>query len=401
MRISYFFWGFLSWIAESSRKLGIKKLYFFTREGEFFKTLYDQLAKNSLYRSEIPEAALLEVSRMSTFFPSLRTISIEECKRIWNQYTVQSMDAFFRSLHLDLGLVKHILNRHQIPIKEQIRNPSEDSRIQELFQDQEFLSVMERQQEEKRALLYAYLRQNGWKQEEKDRIGVVDIGWRGTIQDNLCFLYPDYKIFGFYTALQPFLSKQPENARKYAYINAFRQKGLILLSVRPLEMLCNSKNGSTVGYQRCEGRVKAVKKTEKEEAAAYEWYAKKAQAEIRNDQRKCMFQMRICGSALYRKKAMRGLFQFIAYPDRRSVRAYFLLNHNEEFGMGEYVHVKEKYHLHLFLHALFGKRGIDRCKKLLLESGWPQGCFVRFYCYPLLPVYHLLLSCHLRKAKRK
>lgn len=399
MNLSLFFWGYVSWIVEASRKLGIRRLYFFTREGEFFKKLYDEFGKSSLNCKKVPDAKIIEVSRMSTFFPSLREISTEECKRIWNQYTAQSMDAFCRSLHIDIRLIEKMLYKYHIPKGQSIQNPSEDSRIQKLFQDQEFLKVMEQQRDEKRMLLYAYLKQNGWRQYEKDKIGIVDIGWKGTIQDNLCFLYPDYKIFGFYAGLQDFLIKQPPNSRKYGYMNIFRYKGLILSSVRPLEMLCNSKNGSTEGYIYKEGFVKAVKVADKEENDVYSLYTKKMQGIIINDKNKCLNEMVHSKDADYRKKAMKALFQFIAYPDYKSASAYFELKHNEVFGLGKYVQVKEKFSPYIFFYVLFGSRGIRKCQKLLSETGWPQGYIAKLGFYPILPIYNLLLTCYLERRK--
>ena len=74
--ISIFFSGFISWIAEYCMQHEIKKLYFFTREGEFYKQLFDIWKDNSRFKQKLPETWILEVSRIATFLPSIREVSI-------------------------------------------------------------------------------------------------------------------------------------------------------------------------------------------------------------------------------------------------------------------------------------------------------------------------------------
>ena len=95
-------------------KQGIDRLYFFTREGEFFKRLYQNLEKSGLIREKMPDAQILEVSRMSTFMPSLREITVDELMRMWSQYTEQSMEAFCKSLHIDIHRIEDRLEIYQI-----------------------------------------------------------------------------------------------------------------------------------------------------------------------------------------------------------------------------------------------------------------------------------------------
>jgi hypothetical protein len=47
---------------------------------------------------------------------------------------------------------------------------------------------------------------------------VADVGWRGTIQDNLCAVLPDTLVHGVYLGLFPYLNPQPVNARKSAVV---------------------------------------------------------------------------------------------------------------------------------------------------------------------------------------
>lgn len=412
MSLSHFFWGFISWIAEESVRQGIGRLYFFTREGEFFKQLYDVWHRYSQLRDKMPAAQVIEVSRMSVFLPSMQEISLAECMRIWNQYSEQSMEALCKSLSIEVNTVKKILCRYGIKKDERIRKPWTDSRVVRLFQDTEFLARLEEKRELSRSLLYMYLEQKGWGRCSTDKVGVVDIGWRGSIQDSLCRLYPDCRVIGFYIGLQPFLNRQPDNAVKFGYIGHYKNKDVILLTVRPLEMLCNSPFGSTQGYRMQDGRVYAVRKQDIYEDRVYKTYAGSMQKKILSDRKACMQVMKLsdrkaCTQAMKLRtagifpgrKTVRPLYCFLAYPDRRAAAAYFSLNHNEEFGMGKYIQINASFRPGLFGRALFSARYRRQVKEMLKETAWPQGYLAYFRMYPFLFPYNCLLRIYLRHIK--
>ena len=389
-----FFFGFMIWMIEKAMRLRIGRLYFFTREGEFFSTLYDEIKKYNPFGCRLPETEIVEVSRMSTFLPSLREVSIEEFMRIWNQYPVQSMGALLKSLHMEDCGMEEYLNQYGIPQEEAIQCPWEDRRVQRLFCDKGFTNAVKAQRNYRRELVYGYLGQKGWQRDRKDTVGIIDIGWKGTIQDNLCYLYPDYRIVGFYTGLQPFLSPQPANAVKYGFINGCRRKGSILLTVRPFEMLCNSPGGSVIGYRRKGQRIIAERKRDAAEDAVYYAYAKREQEKAASGMGWYCARMQAKGRCAsdYRKAAYRALYRFIAYPDRQAVKTYFSLRHNEEFGMGTYVDIRAELCPGIFVKALCSTQGRMRLKELLKETAWPQGYLAKYWMYPILYLYNYLLA---------
>lgn len=394
LTMDVFFFGFVLWIMEEAIRLGIGRLYFFTREGEFFQALYGEVKKHNPFGCRLPEAEIVEVSRMSTFMPSLREISIAEFMRIWNQYPVQAVGALFKSLHMEGYGLEQYLDKYGIQKEEAIQCPWKDQRIQQLFQDHGFIDAVREERDRRRELVYGYFGQKGWQRDRADTAGIIDIGWKGTIQDNLCYLYPEYKIVGFYTGLQPFLSPQPVNADKYGYINSYRLKAGILLTVRPLEMLCNSAGGSVTGYVRKGSKIAAVRKKDAAEDAVYNVYTKKEQEKIIAQMGRHCKRMRAKGRCPsdYKKKAHRALYRFIAYPNRRTVKAYFSLRHNEEFGMGTYVEIRAGFRLGVFIKAFYSRQGRMRLKALLKEASWPQGYLVKYWLYPVLYLYNYLLA---------
>jgi len=389
--VSLFFYGFVRNLAEEARARDIKKIYFFTREGEFYKEIYDAMAAVS--KRAYPKSYLLEVSRLATFMPSLREISTKELMRLWNQYSVQSMQALFTSLGVDLESVREFLQKHEIPAEEVITYPWQDERVQALFADQAFLECMEAERDEKRALLLAYCAERDLCGAEEE-IAIVDIGWRGTIQDNLCHLFPKTKMLGFYIGLIPFLNEQPENAEKRGYIDAFRSARALMTVSTPFEMICNSPNGSTVGYSAKDGKIVALRNCEQEEDAIFFSYTKALQKHIIET---CAALCIYCENQLVtefelRPLAWESLKRFIYEPKRETVNAYFALRHKEECGGGSYVDRSTRFRPVLMALALVSKKKRQEFKDFLRDTTWPQGYLTKYRLYPLIGMYNRILE---------
>lgn len=392
--LSIFFAGFISWIAEQCLKKGIKKLYFFTREGEFYKQLYDIWKQQASYKNYLPESYILEVSRLATFLPSLREVSITEMMRLWNQYSCQSMEAFFKSLHLNSERAKHFTEKYHIVYDEILTYPWQNGNVQALFQDREFIEWVQHEIELNKSLIVQYCAQKDFVQYTSEKIGIVDIGWRGTIQDNLCYIFPQHYIEGFYIGLVPFLNPQPDNAAKHGYINFSPKAKSLFHTLTPFEMICNSPNGSTNGYYYECGRVKALRQKENMEDSVFYSFTQKYQQEIiRKIQ--CIAEWsksHYILSEQYHEAAFEALYHFCYYPDTECATAYFSLVHNEEFGVGSYVDKHQRLQLKLFLMAIFSKKGRKKLKDFLIETTWPQGYLTKYHLYPMLRIYNYLLE---------
>lgn len=393
--ISIFFYGFVSWIIESCVRKHIDKIYFFTREGEFYKRIYDEIVKTCDANMNFPQSYLLEVSRIATFGPSIREVTLSEMMRIWNQYSIQSMHAFFASLGFrnEKG-VQLYLEKYNIPENEVIIYPWLDNRVQEMFQNQEFIAFVEDEIKKQRITLESYCLQKDLKKGSQEQIAIVDIGWRGTIQDNLCYLYPDYHICGFYVGLVDFLNKQPYNSEKYGYLEKCTYKDALLKISTPFEMICNSPNGSTVFYKKEGESTVAVRKIEESEDRIYYHYTKMLQDNIINDINSFskMNQKYRMMSDSYLQEAYMSLKKFVFYPSQRCVNAYFGLIHNEEFGVGTYVDKRTRFRPLLICQALFKKEKRNELKEFLSETTWPQGYLTKYFLYPALFVYNYLLQ---------
>jgi len=174
----------------------VDRVYFFTREGAFFKKAYDEIARFNPYNTQNPKTELLAVSRRATFAASLKSCSVEQLMRLWTLYSQQSTRGLAVSLNLDEDLIERLAVAYGIEYRETIKYPWKDERIRSLLADETFRSHAEERIEAQKAVLVAYLTQQRFL--EKGLRLIVDIGWRGSIQDNLAQLNGEIFIKGCY-----------------------------------------------------------------------------------------------------------------------------------------------------------------------------------------------------------
>lgn len=387
-----FFYAFVTDILEKCIQGDIKYVYYFTREGEFFKRIHEAIESNNPYGVNLPKAELLEVSRKSTFTPSLREVTLSELMRLWNQYSIQPISALFQSLGADITDFIPFLEQHQIQIDEEIICPWNDNRIQALFADELFIEKLEEIIKDKRCSAISYFVEKGIDKQES--FAIVDIGWRGTIQDNLCYLFPEKHIVGFYVALLPFLNEQPFNARKHGYLNASALFRELIKCITPLEMICNSPNGSVLLYEQIETGTVAKRKIEKGENNVYYSFTQHFQSGILKAipiiSKYCNAHGMVT-SDLY-GIAVKHLYDFFNKPDKVASNAFFQLQHNEEFGLGKFIDKRTTFRPILFVVAIFSRRKRQELADFLRKTNWVQAYLARYHLSPLIQLYRRIIK---------
>ena len=267
------FAGFALFIVESIQRDQVEQLYFFTREGAFFAKAY-QVLRDGIDRlsASTPAPRLLEVSRIATFSASLTALSVNEMQRLWRAYDPQSIKAWAQSLDLDASVARSACQRHDIDWEMPILHPWQDARVAALLQDVDVRQALAKLVQEKKSLLLDYLGQQGVSASGQ-RIGVVDIGWRGTIQDNIATVMPDAHFCGYYLGLQKFLNPQPDNVSKTAFgpdLNLASENSRHFRNLPLIEMLCNSAEGSVTAYERgADGVVQSKRLSDESENAVF------------------------------------------------------------------------------------------------------------------------------------
>jgi hypothetical protein len=187
-------------------------------------------------------------------------------------------------------------------------------------------------------MLQSYLKQCGVY--ECKRVGIVDIGWRGTIQDNISLLVPDLHFYGMYLGLRRFINVQPDNTSKEAYMvdeNATSAPNSLFTNFAAMELLCNSPNGSVVGYILDGEHAKAQRHVDSEENAAYDEFVKPFQEGVLLAAKhwQSYLERYVVSSSELHTAALHVWDKLRRTPEQGLVEAYLRTPQQDIFGYGE------------------------------------------------------------------
>jgi len=388
--LSPLFTGFALYILERCLAGGHKVAYFFTREGKFFQRIFDHIQPYGLYGMSSVKSQLLPVSRLATFFPSLSELKPKKMMRLWSQYHTQSVNSFLGSLGEDPQDYLASIRECNVDPQEMISEPWKNKVFLRLFANRNFLELLQKNQRIRKESLLNFFGECGFGRDEQALI--VDIGWRGTIQDNLAFIFPDVTIDGCYLGLQKFFNSQPHNTQKYAYIaNSNKNEYHVMLKhVMPFEMLCFGTGGSATGYQKTDSG-----------SMTPEFHCDSEEDRIHND-RIHYFQKgviegvaQVCKTVSQHGISLRELriearllaSDFLLDPPVEMCRAFCALKQDDTFGMARTIFPGDssfRFSDRILTYISPARRA--RLLADLEESGWPQGLLRSQY----FGIFHLL-----------
>ena len=357
-----YFYGYS--IVEYSIKNNINKVYYATREGETFIKIHELIKKNNPFGVDIPEFDIIEVSRMATFSASLKEFSVVELMRLWSQYRVQSMKALFKTLAIDIESYKQYLGKYDLVPEENIIDPWFDLRVQNLCADKEFTDKIQVELNRKRSELLEYFENKKGITNNKEPMFMVDIGWRGTIQDNLAHIFTNKQIGGYYLTLYDFYNLQPKNTYKLSFIDDKNiRNNEVACMITLLEWIYNPGTGSVVEYKQGE----AIRKAKSEETDIVKEYIKPLQdgmfeaAKIINEYMKYHPY-----EAVETKGYVYDLIRKTkTNPSKELVEAYYSMVFNDTFGTAEYVEKDDKL-------TTMQKLNIFKCRNILRKELWKE-----------------------------
>ncbi|MFO0835240.1 MAG: hypothetical protein U0638_09730 [Phycisphaerales bacterium] len=266
------FAAFAIHVLDESRRLGIDRLYFLAREGAAFMRICRRLARA---RGEaMPAATYLGASRASTFLPSMRELSLGEIARVWYQYPHQSFSRLLRNLSLDAETFGAHARRCGVPdLDAPINNPLAHAGLARFLSDDRVRAEFAIARDRARELLAEYLRDRGWF--DATFAGLVDVGWKGSMQTNLWRAAPPARLHGLYLALSPIVSDDAPGCSRAGFLADTRAddwaQDQVLLNGPVFEMFATARHGSVRGYERRgsigrAGRVRPVVEHHPEEA---------------------------------------------------------------------------------------------------------------------------------------
>lgn len=355
-------------IVEYAIKNKIPKVYYSTREGETFIKIHELIKNENVFGVEIPECEILEVSRMATFSASLKEFSIAELLRLWSQYRVQSMKALFKTLAIDIEKYKSYMGKYNINISEDIWEPWFDIRVQNLCHDNEFLEEINKDIKRKREELLRYFEDKKGIVNNKEPLFMVDIGWRGTIQDNIAYIFDNKKVGGYYITLYDYYNHQPENTYKLSFIKDKNIKmNEVAKMITLLEWIFNPSSGSVIKYKDGE----AIRKAKKEESDAIKNTVKHIQNGMLEGSRVINQYLKV--HPYEAKEFDEYIYQLLKdlnkNPDKELVDVYYGIVFNDTFGTGTYVKKDNRL-------TFFQKLNIIKCRNLLRKEDWKEAFMI-------------------------
>lgn len=183
--MAYSLYLFIKRLHAQTTSKKVNDLYFFSREGKMLKDMFDLFLDQSKQPSRI-RTHYLEVSRRSTFLPSLAELENEPFEVLFRQYPRISLNAFLKSLALDeyrdtLVSETHISHTQFDTVHDDLPTSAP---FQRLLSDRVFQKLYHDERSARAKALAAYVASfTGGVL--PNTLHVVDVGWKGSIQDNL------------------------------------------------------------------------------------------------------------------------------------------------------------------------------------------------------------------------
>ena len=342
IQYSQLFIGFIQSVNEEIIKHDIDAVYFLSREGAFLKQIYDALKTNIDPQLGLPEGRHLEVSRASTFLASLKQVNLPEMMRVWKQINTMSLHGLLCTLNIDIPEICNYIQHKKIDRYKKRKKLWLDHDMIALFSDKDFIQLCECERRRQQDALLNYLSSEGIDRKDSKNILFVDVGWRGTIQDNIAHLMPRHHYFGKYLCMDKLLNYQANNVSKSAYLydaNKNAKDWCKLKDIVVLEILCNSAEGSVVGYQKEYPHQPLRHCVEGEITMHHEhsYFFQQGVIEVSHYLSKAMFINTLCSTDLHTKSLR--IYRAITTIRNPYLRRVFKrgVAHNQLFAYGEVI----------------------------------------------------------------
>lgn len=195
--------GYSNWLLENFKKNGLKKVYFFSRDGFIMKKAFDLVHKD-----EDIHTYYLEVSRRSLRVPILwKNYSLENLLTMISPSMLVSLNSIFDAVGLCINEYTSLLEKYGYNVSTTFykKDMLNDKCLAAMYNE---LSIdIERNSQEEFKILQAYIKQK----DIEGKFAIVDIGWSGGmqrfLQTTLKEMSIDAEIFGYYTGVANYFKR--------------------------------------------------------------------------------------------------------------------------------------------------------------------------------------------------
>ena len=253
----------------------VKKVLFCSREGQLIKKLFDMYQIETWGKATI-ESIYFYVSRKATILPSLDEFSNEEFKMIFRQFKKLKVKDFLESIGFSNDEIVFVCQSIKESTESEISINKDNTIYIKLLRNDNFLDLYNKKRMNQKGLFYRYLNELGYSL-ENERIAIVDIGWKGTIQDCIQRSLPENcTVEGYYLGLRTLefgcinselkhgllFTDYPEKCRNYSVLEH---------NYMFYERIFAANHGPVVGYRLENNKIVPVINNTAEELKLYNY----------------------------------------------------------------------------------------------------------------------------------
>lgn len=244
-------WYFIFLLFEQLAVNKIKDVFFFSKEGEFLKKIFDRF-QEEVFGHAVVRSHYILVSRKATFLASLRSLEQEDFLRLFSHYRDISLRDFLLSLNFDEKFSQTLCEGLGLDYATRRLDLRSHLEFKKLLESDAFRLAYEQKRKQQRINFTHYLDsfevdypQNG--------LTIVDVGWKGSIQDNVYHILDGWvDVQGYYLG-SLIATELHENNRKTGLLFSDRPEPSPFFNVYNnnrslLEMVLGASHGSADGY---------------------------------------------------------------------------------------------------------------------------------------------------------
>ena len=269
-RVAYLMFLFVDRLYAKLRQDERGYVLFMSREGEFFKKLFDTYQELCIKEDERIRTHYFYVSRRATLIPSVHTICSDSFKEVYRNYNNIRPSVFLKNLQLDNNdkIKKEfgdLLNTDY-----EIERFSQSEAYQRFLSSPIFAEECLNKAKEQRDLLKRYIASFG-EDIPHEGLNIVDVGYGGTAQNNLFAMFEgDVKINGYYMFSRALDSTYKSHKDGILYdINQKGRENIFIYNSAVIEMLCLASHCGVDSYKDEDGTIFPVFHHKQEEIDCY------------------------------------------------------------------------------------------------------------------------------------
>lgn len=331
--------GFTEWLIEQARLRRLDALYFLAREGLILQKAYDRLAGAA--DGAVTETHYLYGSRRALNIAAIERLSDEDIAFLSSGISVLTAAQFVERAGVDWRLHQHAFRAAGFDgPHHEVRTGTDYANLRRLFADLED-PICANAREERQVLL-DYLRAEGLAAGR--RVGLVDVGWHGTMQRSLTNILRDTgeapQIVGLYLGTHAFAPKLGLIDETYVHDGYLFRGGepevyrrLIWEGVEVVELLFAATEGTIVRIGReSDGQFRPVRATNDLEPYRVESVTRMQSGAMEFVEDYLALKSRFPELVLPRDAATAQLTRMLRHPTAAEARFIGDIPHGEGFG---------------------------------------------------------------------